>query len=331
MNELTHLQKQDFALNLLDNASKMPSGVVLVLTNAGFIPSWQYELREQARTSERWRFSSWDRPAPWLAEAEIAEARRRNPPNRFARLWGGQWVPASAGALDPADLERAVLLSGPTPAAEADFTYFVGVDLSVSRDTSAAATIGRHRHGRYKLVEVRAWTPTPGVKVDLVAVEDALLDMNRRWRKPLFAYDPFQAALMAQRLKRKGCRLMETPFVGKSMTAMASELVESFSSQRLALFRDEALLRDLRSMRIVEGPAGWKLSAPRTGSGHADRGTALALALLAAREGGPSRDFDMWLGPPDEAPPRRAPAGMIDMLWIEESFQHRKEAWRRIQ
>src|SRR5262249_46356062 len=95
LNELSHIGKEEFAKNLLDNASKVPHGIVLVATNAGYTPSWQFDLREMARTSARWYFSAYTRPAPWLDEAEIDEARRRNSVNRFARLWEGQWVPES--------------------------------------------------------------------------------------------------------------------------------------------------------------------------------------------------------------------------------------------
>src|SRR5262249_22063471 len=54
LNELSHVTKQEFAMNLLDNASKVPHGLVVVATNAGLCPSWQFGLRELARTSPRW-------------------------------------------------------------------------------------------------------------------------------------------------------------------------------------------------------------------------------------------------------------------------------------
>ena len=36
MNELSHVTKEEFASNLLDNATKKPMGIVIVATNAGF-------------------------------------------------------------------------------------------------------------------------------------------------------------------------------------------------------------------------------------------------------------------------------------------------------
>ena len=43
LNELSHVPSREFAETLLDNAEKVPSGLVVIATNAGFDPSWQYE------------------------------------------------------------------------------------------------------------------------------------------------------------------------------------------------------------------------------------------------------------------------------------------------
>lgn len=73
LNELSHIAKDEFAANLMDNASKVPHGLVVVATNAGVLDSWQHKWRELARNSARWSFHKWDRPAPWLDAAELAE------------------------------------------------------------------------------------------------------------------------------------------------------------------------------------------------------------------------------------------------------------------
>jgi hypothetical protein len=122
LNELTHIEKQEFAENLADNASKVPWGVVIIATNAGVIDSWQWKWRELARTSDRWTFHKFDQPAPWLDPNEIEEARKRNSVSRFARLWLGQWVSNAGDALDDADIEAALTLTGPMRGWEAGFT-----------------------------------------------------------------------------------------------------------------------------------------------------------------------------------------------------------------
>ncbi|MGE0610252.1 MAG: hypothetical protein AB7O62_24385 [Pirellulales bacterium] len=160
LNELTHVSRREFAETLLDNASKMPSGVVIIATNAGHLETWQSEWRRTAIESERWHFSAFDQPAPWLDAAELAEARRRNSANRYARLWAGQWVAESGDALNAGDVDAAIdpaLVEIRKP--EPGFCYSMGVDLSLTRDHSALVVVGR-KVGEVKVTRKRIDTPT---------------------------------------------------------------------------------------------------------------------------------------------------------------------------
>src|SRR5262249_26232067 len=145
LNEISHITKEEFAKNLLDNASKVPHGLVVCITNAGFISSWQESLRDVARTSPRWYFSAYTQQAPWLDAAEIEEAKKRNSATRFARLWEGQWVHESADAIRPSDIDNAVTLDGATLAPKKGWSAVAGVDIGIRRDHSSVVLLGRHR------------------------------------------------------------------------------------------------------------------------------------------------------------------------------------------
>jgi hypothetical protein len=284
LNELTHITRQDFALNLLDNASKVPAGVVLVATNAGLVPSWQHDLREMARTSPgRWYFSAVTQPAPWLPAAEVEEARRRNSGNRFRRLCGGEWPSASGDALSEEDVKAAVTLKGAPPPAPG-LAYFGGIDLGVSKDHAAVCVLGRDRARRLRLVRLYAWEPPQGGKIDLTDVRAAILEADAVYR-PLWIADPWQMELMLQELQQaRGVRVELQPFTGSACQEMASGLIETFTARMIDLWDDRQLVADLKALCIVESASGWRLSAPRTGrGGHADRAVALVLALLSAR------------------------------------------------
>jgi hypothetical protein len=347
LNELSHVQKWEFAENLLDNASKVPQGLVVIATNAGYIgtPAWKW--RELARSSPRWTFNAYTRPSPWLDSAEIEEARRRNAASRFNRLWFGVWSSGSGDALDPADIDAAINPDlapleghanviakarrsggGPRLQLEHDtpvpitpkvkrpsLSFVAGLDLGIKHDHSALVVLGAdHGTQRIRLAHCVSWAPDPNTgKVDLEAVEAAVAAAHRRFHLASTGYDPFQAELMAQRLTRRGVPMREVTFTGANLNTMASVLLEVFRSRRIDLFPHDRLVADLRRLSIVEKSYGHRLEATRDVDGHADTATAFAIALpaaadLAAQQWGPGSSVSI-IRPFEPSPEPRVPFG----------------------
>lgn len=273
--------------SLLSSAAKRPGCVVIVASNAGNLASngWQWELREAARQSDGWYFHSLDGPqASWLSSKALAEQRRLLPDAVYQRLWENRWVDGSGDAIPQSDIEAALTLADQPSPGERSAASFMGVDLGVCHDASAYVIVRREPGGdRVELCDVRRWLPEPGRRVSLEAVETAIIEAVERWGVQSVSIDPWQAVSMAERLRARGINVVEVQQTGPNLQRMADAIVTGFADQQIALYRDDALLADLRSLTIVERGAGWRLSAPRTKSGHADTATALALALLAAR------------------------------------------------
>lgn len=285
VNEISHVQKWEFILNLLDNASKVPTGLTIIATNAGFRGSEAWRLREMARRSGRWIFLQYDRPAPWLSEDDLEEARVRNSASRFARLWSGVWVNGTGDALDATDIEACTRKDlGAHTKRLPGWQYVCGVDLAVRRDHAALVTLGRPPKSSVPvLVNCRSWqaiTTATGTKdIDLTAVEQAILNEHRTFRPNSVRFDPHQAQLMAQRLRKMGVQMMEVPFVGKQLNEMASCLLQTFRERSVVLYDDHRLIRDLLRLVIVEKSYGVRLESVRDAEGHADTATAFAIAL----------------------------------------------------
>ena len=75
--------------SLISSAAKRSNCLLVVITNAGFVDSWQWAVREAARLDEAWYFSRLDGPrASWLTPARLAEQRRMLPAIAYLRLWG---------------------------------------------------------------------------------------------------------------------------------------------------------------------------------------------------------------------------------------------------
>jgi hypothetical protein len=280
LNELSHIAKQEYAENLMDNAAKVPQGLVVIATNAGYLDTFQWNWRELARTSDRWHFHQWAQPAPWLDPDEIDEARLRNSVTRFMRLFYGVWGSKSGDALDPEDIEAAVTLGGPMLGDVPEgWSFVAGLDLGVSNDHSAFVVLGsKHGSNRIALVDCKSWTPPRGGEIDLAAVERYIIATHARLRFRL-RYDPWQSKLMAQNLFRRGIYCEPMNFVGQNLNLMASAILEVFATRVIDLYRDDDLIRDLGRLTIVEKSYGYKLESTRDATGHADRATALAICL----------------------------------------------------
>jgi phage terminase large subunit-like protein len=285
VNELHAITKQEFAENMADNADKVPWGLRVMATNAGFENTWQFRWRETSRLSpDEWFFHKWDKPAPWLSEKKIAAAKRRNSASRFNRLWYGVWAKGTGDALDEADIEACIVLDGPSDP-EPGVWYLNGLDLGIKHDHASSVSLGvRPGSGRIVVARVRRWVPGPGGKVDLMEVERDLLADHERYNFLWCGYDPFQAELMAQRLTRAGVPMVEVPFVGKTLDLMARELMQAFRNRRVAMYDDPQFIADLFRLRITEKSYGYKLDSASDETGHADSAIAFSIVLPVALE-----------------------------------------------
>jgi phage terminase large subunit-like protein len=259
-----------------------------VCTNPGFENTWQATWRQLAIDSSRLSFHTLAEPSPWLSPEEIEEAQRRNSRARFHRLFWGQWISSSGDALDVDDIQAAVV-ANPSEnffKVERDEVAIAGLDLGNKHDHSALVVlVGSYKTLQLRLAYARSWKPDASTgKVDFIGVESETLRVKQQFGIRTVAYDPFQAALLAQRLEAQRVRMHEMTFSGANLTKMASTLLEVFRSRRLQLFDHKPLIVDLGRLSIEEKSYGFRLSATRTKDGHADLATALAIALPVAIE-----------------------------------------------
>ncbi len=168
--ELVHWQG-DGSLwhSLISSAAKRSNCLMVVISNAGFVDSWQWSVREAARTDPAWIFSRLDGPvASWLTADRLDEQRRMLPAVAYARLWGNQWSTGGGDALTPADIAAAFLPDlQPMTGLEPGWLFVAGVDLGLTRDCSAVVVLGvpaGGRSGRIRLAHNRLWRPTLGAR-----------------------------------------------------------------------------------------------------------------------------------------------------------------------
>jgi phage terminase large subunit-like protein len=284
LNELSHVTKDEFLENLMDNATGVPRGVVIIATNAGFKNKMAGRWRDLYENDPEWAMHVWNKPSPWLLEQDIAEARRRNSKSRYARLFHGVWSSGKGDALDPDKLASIFRVDiQPMDKREEGWQYISGLDLGVSHDHAGLVVLGIHTgQRRLRIAAMWHWRPPEGGEIDLSSVEEAQLAAHRRFRLHWAGYDPHQAKLMAQRLQRAGVPMREMPFGPANLTLMANTLKQVVESGQLECYPDKVLELDLSKLDIVEKPYGYKLEATSDEDGHADVATALVIALPTA-------------------------------------------------
>jgi phage terminase large subunit-like protein len=310
LNEATHIAKWQFAQDLLDNADKIPKCLILICTNAGFIHSEAWKLREIYRNSDRWEFIQHCEPAPWTNPADIEEAKARNSPTRFARLWGGVWSSGAGDAIEEEDVLACIRAeSGPHLERRPGWQYLSGLDIGIKRDHSSLVTLGRPPRSTVPvLVNVRSWAPirlADGKRkdIDLDEVELAVWQEHQRFGLKSCRFDPHQCGQMSQRLSKRGVPMVEVPFVGANLNLMASCLVQTFRERGVQLYDDPRLIKDLLRLTIIEKSYGMRLESTRDADGHADRATAFALALPGIKS--LPMQSGQWDGPINVAPTSR--------------------------
>ncbi|REK13004.1 MAG: hypothetical protein DWQ37_10285 [Planctomycetota bacterium] len=287
--ELTHWQQGEALFeSLLSSAAKRAKCMMVIISNAGLGmgTSWQWKIREAAAESPRWYFSRLDGPvASWISEEILDEQRKLMTTTGFNRVWLNQWQAQSGDALEMADVMACVdrqldVMNGD----EEGFVFEAGLDIGAKHDHSALVVVGTHTADSYmQLASCQSWAPPrPGAEVDLEQVKLAVLEAQWRYGLLNVLYDPSQARLMAQQLRRENVNMVEVPFTAKWTDRMAHVILQAFRNRQIRLYHEPALLADLSRLSIEQRSYGYKLVAPSDAAhGHADRAIALALALLS--------------------------------------------------
>jgi len=303
-NELSHVSKEAFMQTMMDNASKIPTNLAIVATNAGMQRTWQWRWREGYRQRKRWWFQKIDFPAPWLDKEDMEESRIRNSTTRFNRLWGGIWGTGAGDAIDYADITRAVRLLGPMLPAEVagakpPWVFCAGADAGVRHDHAALVVLGaRYGVDVVRVVSCRSWAPGPSGRVDLPAFKQAIVQANHDWQLAAVNFDPSQMEFMAQQLElEEGLLMNPIPFSGPNCNTMARDLLSAFRGGQIEMYNNPQLINDLSRLTIAEKSFGYKLEAASDEEGHADRAVALAIAL-------PQALYLCQSEPPDDNPDR---------------------------
>jgi phage terminase large subunit-like protein len=263
-------------------------GRLVVAGTAGDPAHWSAKVREHALTDPLWRVSETHGPPPWMPERLIEEQRRRLPESSFARLFLNRWVAGEDRLVSEEDLAACVVLDGPVDP-QPGIRYVVGLDVGLKRDATVAA-VCHLEGGVVTLDRLAVWQGSRLHPVKLGEVEEWLAKAAADYRGEV-VFDPWQSAMLSERLRRRSVWTREYPFTAQSVGRLASTLFLLLRERSLRLPDDEDLLDELRNVRLRETSPG-VLRLDHDSGQHDDRAVAVALAchhLVQAGEPSPSR------------------------------------------
>jgi hypothetical protein len=280
-----------FWRSLFSALPKVPGSRLAILTTSGEPSHPAFALLQRARTSDRWRVSEVPGPCPWLDPDDLAEQRAELPSWEFARLHLNRWVESEDRLVTASDLDACVALDGPRewrPRA----SYCLALDVGLKADRTVLAVCSRDvGSDGVALDNMLVWQGSRRQPVNLDSIETSLLEVWEHYHRPPLVLDPWQGAMLAQRLRRRGVRVEEFVFTAASVSRLALGLHGAIRDRALQLPDDEELLDELRNVRLREtSPGSYRIDHDH--SRHDDRAIALALCLdhlLARPQSGMAR------------------------------------------
>lgn len=294
--EIAHWTKSEYWFSLLSSAAKSPHCLIIVLSNAGIGTDWQWQLRESARTSKQWHFSTLDGPqAPWIKSTWLEEQQKLLPPSVYNRLWNNQWQHSEGTFLSLKEAEacRNTSLSS-AKKGHSQHQYIAAIDYAEKHDYTVATII--HQHQSQIIVDrMDVTAPTPESPTPVSWVSDWLESVATQFPNLTIVIDPWQLIGLIQQYESQ-FHIKRFEFLsGKANHKLALTLRQLILEQRLSWYehcgqlqqdshRDD-LETELASVFLKQSPSGSvRIDHKTSANHHDDRVFALGAACLTLLE-----------------------------------------------
>ena len=297
LDELTQWPKRDLFDSLWSGRQKRAGSVLLVITNAGELRSWQWEFLQGMRSSPRWL--TWECPpgkqlASWQSPEVIAEVRKGLPPGMARRMIDNIWIDPSeeSGWVTYAEaLSCFDPLHLPVLRAEPGVVYKAGIDYGPKKDRTALSVVHRVSDNRVMVDHLSVWQGGPSSPVRITAVEDWIDTVAIQVYNADLVVDPYQMEATIQKYEHTRPVERFESRGGKANYEMAECLRSLLIHKRIKwgplhgtlvlpdgsteTFADEL-------SRLIVRPMSYGYRFDHTIGQHDDRTVAVGMASLAA-------------------------------------------------
>lgn len=298
--ELTHWKNQKVWTAVVSGREKVPGAILIVLSNAGLLGTWQHEIRLAVDSDPDWVV--FERPghlASWMDEARLTALRNKLPPSEAERLYDNKWIDPAAefdylrrGEVQAcADLGRSLGLVSRLRREIGVQNYVVGIDYGSRKDRTAFVVLHLDEDGRTRIDRMDVWQGTPADPVSVTRVEDHVWELERLFSPAAWVVDPYQMAGTIERMQRKGLPVESFNARGGAANYEMAQHLRARIVNRLIAWppgtgdldvkgRTESLLDELVALRVKRRPYGFRFD--HENQKHDDRAVAIGMADLRA-------------------------------------------------
>ena len=276
---------------IMSGLGKVPGAKLCVITTSGDPGSWSHGIYKHAVRSPLWSVAELKGPLPWTDPEYLEDQKESLLPAEYSRYHLNEWATGSDRLTNEADLEKCVSLAGPM-SPEPGRLYVVSADLGWKHDSSVVAVMhaepqfndaGEVRGRLLVLDDLRVWEPKPGQEVTLADVKAQIIEFSRQYNHAAAIIDPREAVGSLQEFRAMGMDAEQYNYTEKSVGTLGLVLFRAIRSHNLAIWRHQALIDQLLSVKLVEKtPGNFKLD--HSHSGHDDMATTLAMGIFKLLE-----------------------------------------------
>ncbi len=211
-------------------------------------------------------FWSHEPVAPWQTREWLDQMRQQLRPNAYLRMIENRFVTSESGFVDLDWWDACIDPRAAPVAVDRELPVWVGVDASVSRDSTAIVACAFNKElKKVRLVWHRIFQPSSSEPLDFEAsVEGTLHELRGRFRIREVRYDPYQMVAVAQRLQATGFPMVEFPQTVSNLTSSSTNLYELIKGGNLIAYRDDEVRRAVANSVAVETSRGWRIAKEKT-------------------------------------------------------------------
>lgn len=231
----------------------------------------------------RWYGEELYSQVPWVKPKYLEQQKKRLRENSYLRLHCNQWVSGEEAFIDVDVLN---LCTNPDHKRGQKYggEVVIGVDVGYAHDATAVCVVGSVDSETLCLVDHGLFVPPKKDVLDLEkTVENLLIVYNQEFDIRAVYFDPYQAILLAQQLRKKGLPMQEYPQTVANTCQMTDTLQRLLKTAALMLYENDDIRQHLLNAKVKETPRGWRLVKGKQPK-KIDLAIALAMAVKAAED-----------------------------------------------